>query len=157
MKLANPSLLDVLYITHHLREWDRKELFATRFDDDPDRLAMDVMGWGPYWWVAGGEVDGREKAIAVVGATQTWPGMWSVGMFATDDFPKIGLPLTRFVKRVMIPLIVQQGIRRGECRSIEGHDMAHRWLEVLGAKRQGEPLKGYGKGGETFFTYAWEF
>ena len=157
MKLANPSLLDVLYVTRNLREWDRRELFATRFDDDPDRLAMDVMGWGPVGWVAGGVVDGREKASAVVGATELWPGMWSVGMFATDDFPKIGLGLTRFVKRRMIPLIVQQGIRRGECKSIEGHTEAHRWLEVLGARRDGAALRGYGKGGEPFYTYAWEF
>lgn len=156
MKLANPSLLDVLYVCHNLREWDRKELFATRFDNDPDRLAMDVMGWGPFWWVAGGEVDGRDRAIAVIGATLIWPGVWSVGMFATDDFPRIGLPLTRWVRRRMIPAIVQQGIHRGECRSMEGHEAAHRWLETLGAKREGE-LKGYGKGGETFFTYTWEF
>jgi hypothetical protein len=156
MKLASPSLLDVMYVTRHLREWDRKELFATRFDEDPDRLAMDVMGWGPLWWVAGGAVDGRDKAIAVIGAREVWPGMWSVGMFATDDFPKIGLSLTRWVKRAMIPAVVRQGIRRGECRSIEGHAVAHRWLETLGAKRTGESTN-YGKGGETFFTYAWEF
>lgn len=156
MKLANPSLLDVLYVTRNMREWDRRELFATRFDDDPDRLAMDVMGWGPFWWVAGGEVDGRDKAIAVIGATELWPGVWSVGMFATDDFKHIGLPLTRWVKRAMIPAIVRQGIRRGECRSIEGHAVAHRWLEMLGAKPEKESPK-YGKGGETFITYVWEF
>lgn len=156
MKLANPSLLDVLYVTRNMREWDRRELFATRFDNDPDRLAMDVMGWGPFWWVAGGDVNGREKAIAVIGATELWPGMWSVGMFATDDFKHIGLPLTRWVKRVMIPAIVRQGIRRGECRSIEGHTVAHRWLEMLGAVPQSEARQ-YGKGGETFITYVWEF
>lgn len=152
MKLANPSLMDVLYITHHLREWDRKEVFATRFSDDPDQLAMDVLRWGPNWWVAG-----EDKAIAVIGATEVWPGCWSVGMFATDEFSKIGLPLTKWVKRSMIPHIAQQGIRRGECRSIEGHEMAHRWLETLGAKREGDGLKKYGKDGETFFTYVWEF
>lgn len=152
MKLASPKLLDVLYITHHLRDWDRKELFATRFDDDPDRLAMDVMGWGPFWWVAG-----QDRAIAVVGATQLWPGVWSAGMFATDEFPKIGLSLTKFVRQRMIPALVQEGIKRAECRSIEGHSMAHRWLEVLGARREGDGHRSFGKGGETFFTYAWEF
>lgn len=156
MKLVNPSLLDVLYVTRNMREWDRREIFATRFNDDPDQLAMDVMRWGPFWWVAGAEVDGRDRAIAVIGATEVWPGMWSVGMFATDDFHHIGLPLTRWVRRSMIPAIVKQGIRRGECRSIEGHEVAHRWLEMLGAKPEGE-LKAYGKGGETFITYVWEF
>lgn len=152
MKLLSPNLLDVMYIARHLREWDRRELFATRFDDNPDRLAMDVMGWGPHWWVAG---DGG-RAIAVVGATPVWPGVWSVGMFATDEFPRIGLPLTRFVKRRMIPHIQAQGIHRGECRSMEGHEEAHRWLEALGAKREGT-LSNYGKNRETFFTYCWEF
>lgn len=151
MNLADPTLLDVMYVAHHMRDMDRKEIFATRFSDDPDQLAMDVMRWGPTWWVAG-----DVKAIAVIGATEVWPGVWSVGMFATDDFHRIGKPLTKWVRKCMIPHIKSLGIHRGECRSIEGHDSAHRWLEMLGAKREGE-LKKYGKNGETFFTYVWEF
>lgn len=150
MKLLDPNLLDVLFITRHLREKDRRELFATRWDDDADRLAMDVMRWGENWWVAG---DGR--AIAVVGATETWPGVWSAGMFATDEFPRIGLSLTRAVRRRIIPHVVSQGAKRIECRSIEGHDIAHRWLASLGFAKEAEH-KRYGKGGETFFTFVLE-
>src|SRR4051812_38622129 len=34
---------DVWHVCRNLREADRHEQFATRFDDDPDRLAADVI------------------------------------------------------------------------------------------------------------------
>ena len=150
MKLDKPSLLDVMYVAHHMRDWDRREVFAGRFSDDPDTLAMDIMRHGHSWVV------GDERAIAVVGAVEILPGGWSVLMFSTDEFPKIALSLTRFIKKRMIPLMIGWGARWAECRSVEGHDQAHGWLEVLGAKRDRDPLLNYGKNGETFFRFAWE-
>lgn len=152
MKLLSPTLLDVLYVCHHLREWDRKELFAGRFDDDVDQLAIDVwQNRGPFCWVAG-----TDRAIAVVGAREIVPGGWSALMFATNDLPLIGKQLTRFVIRDMIPTIARHGMRWGECRSIVGHKDAHEWLRVLGAKPDPAPLKGYGKNGEDFIRFSWE-
>lgn len=153
MKLAEPSLIDVAYVCGRMRPDDARELFATRFDDDRDRLAIDVLSrWGPMYWVAG-----TERPIAVIGATEQWPGVWQVGMFATDEFPQIGRQLTRWVIQRMIPTIREVGVHRAEAKSIEGHDAAHRWLECLGAVRDPAPLRKFGKGGETFFNYVWEF
>lgn len=153
LRLVEPNLMDVTFICRNMREMDAREIFATRFDDDPDRLAMDIMQRWSVAWVAKGEV----MPIAIVGGVEMWPGMWTAGMFATDDFPQIGLGLTRWVKRRMIPTIQELGLRRAEAKSIEGHTVAHRWLEALGARREGVPHHNYGKGGETFHTYVWEF
>lgn len=152
MKLLKPSLLDVLYIVRHMREADRRELFATRNDDDEDRLAMDVLQrWGPWTWVAGSDELG---AVAVFSATKVWPGHWSVGMFATDKFPAIGAAMTRRIKRAIIPAIRAEGIRRAECKSLVDHVDAHAWLEKLGFKRK-VLLEEYGKNGEPFYLFTW--
>lgn len=156
--IANPDPINVTYVARNMRDMDAKELFATRYEDDPDALAMDMMTrWGPMWWIAGNAE--TRRPIAVIGATERWPGMWQVGMFATDEFGQIGLGLTRWVVRRMIPTIREtpSGVRRAEAYSIEGHDVAHRWLEMLGAVREPLPLDGYGKGGETFHKFVWRF
>jgi hypothetical protein len=150
--ISQPDLRDILYIAHNMREWDRREIFATRWDDDPNILAMDTMRWGSLTHVAWND----RRPVAVIGAIEAWPTVWSVWMYGTDEFPSVGLGMTRFVRDRLIPEIIRRGARRGECKSIDGHDQAHRWLESLGAKREGEPLLNYGKRGETFHTYVWD-
>lgn len=135
-----------------MREWDRREVFATRWDDDPNILAMDTMRWGNLTRVAWN----GERPVAVIGAIEIWPTVWSVWMYGTDEFPSVGLGVTRFVRDTLIPEIIGAGFRRAECKSLEGHTDAHRWLEALGARREGEPLLNYGKRGETFHTYVWD-
>lgn len=158
LALINPDPINVTWVARNMRQADAAELFATRYDDDPDALAVDILTrWGPMWWVAGNAH--TQRPVAVIGATERWPGMWQVGMFATDEFGQIGLGLTKWVAQRMIPTIreTQFGVRRAEAFSIEGHDVAHRWLEMLGAVRDPVPLDGYGKGGETFHRYVWRF
>lgn len=143
--------MDVSYVCRNMRDADRRELFACRFDEDPDRLTMDVLQRWTIAWVVG-----LERPIAVLGGVEMWPGLWSVGMFATDEFGQIGSQLTRWLRRRMIPVAREAGARRLEARSIEGHDEAHRWLLKLGAERDEKPLTNWGKGGETFFNFVWE-
>lgn len=152
MRLVEPNLMDIAYICRNMREWDAKEVFSTRFDDDPDQFAMQVMNWTLTWVVWG-----KERPVAVLGAWECWPGRWAAGMFATDEFEQVGLGLTRWVKKRMIPTIRELGLRRAEAKSIDGHVVAHRWLEALGARREGAPHENFGKNGETFHTYVWRF
>ena len=136
-----------LYVTTRLRAADAREIYATRIDEDPARLAADAAARVPFAWCAG-----KGEPIACIGVVPLWPGVWEAWMFATDRFSEIGLPLTRFAKRGIIPAVAAAGAHRIHCHSIEGHDQAHRWLEALGAVRESEKT-GYGKGGETFYVY----
>lgn len=138
------------YVALRLREADAREIYATRWSDDPEALALDAAAAVP------GFVCGLERPIAAIGAVPMYPGVWNVWMFATDEFPRIGVSMTKLMKRVMIPNLQKIGGHRAECRSIEGHTEAHKWLELLGARREAEHLKA-GKNGETFYTYAWVF
>lgn len=135
----------------NLRKADAEEAFAQRDHDDPLRLAAEAWAhWGEIAWVvySGGE------PVAVFGATRMWGGVWGAWLLATDDFPKVGLFVTKFIQRRMIPFLVEQGAHRCEARSLDSHKRAHEWLEALGAEREGL-LWQYGKGGEDFAIYRW--
>jgi hypothetical protein len=151
MDLGPLELLPALYVTRHLRAADVRELDATRYGEiDLDALAYEIAklwtlngnGWAAY---------GDGTPVALFGATQAWPGMYSAFMLATDDFPKIALPVTKFVKQVFIPFLRQNG-HRVEARSIDGHDQAHRWLKLLGATEECR-LKGFAKDGADFLVF----
>jgi RimJ/RimL family protein N-acetyltransferase len=146
-----PITLDAArYVATFMRDADRGEIFAGRWRTDPNQLAVDCTAIGDFGWVA----KKNGTPIAVVGAVPVHPGVWSVFMFATDDFRQISISLTKFVKRVMIPALVQSGAHRAECKSMEGHEEAHRWLELLGAEREATHPE-YGRNRETFHTYVW--
>jgi hypothetical protein len=74
-------------------------------------------------------------------------------MFATDEFHRIALPLARHIRKKVIPALMPFA-HRVDCESMEGHHEAHKWLEILGAKRE-NTLERYGKNEETFYTYRW--
>ena len=140
----------VRHVARNLREWDRFEIFATRSDDDPDALAAAACATGPIAWVAGLDT----TPIAAFGCAPMWSGVWSMWLFATDEFGRIGISVTRLVVRSIIPMMVQAGAHRLEARSMEGHTNAQAWLEVIGASREGT-LRGYGRDGQDFHVYTW--
>lgn len=149
MKLVKLNLPDVLYVCHRLRAADRREVFALRFDDDPNLLAMEIVrSWGPLAWTAHHE----HTPAAVFGATEMWPNVWSCWMMATDEYPKIALGMTKFVRRRIIPHLMESGATRCEARSIDGHTQAHRWIEGLGAVQEAR-LRRYGRNGEDFLVF----
>lgn len=136
-------------IIENMREADRREIFATRWSDDPHDLVRDAMACYEFGWIA--YLD--DRPVAAIGGVPIHPGVWSVWMFATDEFPKIKFSLTRFALRQMKP-VLQDVAHRVECRSIEGHEDAQNWLAFLGMKRESSIPK-YGRNGELFHLYAW--
>lgn len=152
MKLVELNRPDLLHIVRNMREWDRREIFATEWSDDPEKFTDKTLAYaGEFAWLAG-----TDRPIAAIGAGACWPGMWRVWMFATDDFRQIGLGLTKFVRKVMIPaLLGDPNFQRAECYSMVGHDTAHAWLKVLGAQQIGPPVERYGKNGEDFLIFRW--
>ncbi len=137
-------------IAGSLRAWDAREAFALRFDDDSEALAQAILQAGPVFWVAGLGA----APIAVFGCTEMWPGVWSMWLLATDDFHHIGISMTKLVTRDIVPMLFEAGAHRLEAKSMEGHDDAQRWLELIGARREATH-PAFGRGRETFHTYVW--
>lgn len=151
MNLSVLSESGLLYVADNMREIDKKEVFATMWGDNPSDLAETIVSKDGFGWIASGN---DNLPIAAFGAIACWPGVWQVWMFATDRWPEVAMDVTRFIRRIMIPAIKSTDWIRAECRSIDGHHVAHRWLESLGAKREAS-LAMFGKGGDTFHVYSW--
>lgn len=140
---------DILFVAANMREEDKKEIYATRWKEDPALLAIDcIMGSTGFCWTIG-----KDEPIAAVGACPMWPGVWSAWMFATPRFSEVGLTTTKFIKKEMIT-ILKPVSHRVQCHSWSEHKYAHKWLAVLGAKRE-SVLKKYGKNQERFFLFKW--
>jgi hypothetical protein len=151
MTIGQPDIVNILYVTRNLRAADVRELEATRYGElDRDQLAWEIKTiWpinGNLWVLYAGD-----RPAALCGAAQPWPGMFSCYALATDQFGEIALPLTKFYKRYILPVISQHA-RRVEARSIDGHTEAHRWIRLLGAREEAR-LKDYGRNGEDFLVF----
>jgi hypothetical protein len=143
----------VAFVARNMRAQDRAEIFATRFDDDAGRVAAETVAFARFGCVAWSDRGGQEP-VAVACAIPSWPGVWSVGMYATDRWPEVAQATTRWIKGVLIPDLTAAGAHRAECRSLASHATAHRWLQRLGAAREAR-LAAYGRNREDFFLYAW--
>lgn len=134
----------------NLRERDKKELFATRYGNDPADLARDATRSGDFRWSAC--VDG--VPVALIGAMPRWPGVWSAWAYGTDEWPAVVGTLTRHVRRFMLPALFNAGAHRVDAFALAEHDDARKWLEFLGAEQE-NTLDKWGKNGETFVCYVW--
>jgi|TARA_R110000823_G_scaffold94861_2_gene207246 hypothetical protein len=141
---------DVVHIARNMRELDAEEILPLIWGGTPENLAAVVIAAGGLATVAlsGG------VPVAAYGATQTRPKCWSVWMFATDQWPKVALSVTRRLKTEVIETIYEVGAVRADCWSMEGHHVAHRWLEMLGAKYEAT-LEDYGPTRKNFHCYSW--
>ena len=139
-----------LHVIDNMREWDRREIFATRTGEDNIQLLEDVLNLpGPAWMASKG------GPIALFGCAPLWPGVWSMWFFATDNLHQIGIGVTRVIIKAIVPMLWEGGAHRLECRSMEGHTQAQDWLEVIGARRECT-LARFGREGEDFHVYVWE-
>ena len=142
----------VLYVAERMRAADREEVLATAPHDDARLFAAEVgRSYGPFKWCI--ERDGIP--VAILGASELWPGVWAAWLFATDSFRNIRFYTTRFVVRGMIPALHRLGAHRCEARSSAAHTEAHRWLRAMGAVEEAR-LRRYGKAGEDFIIFRWD-
>lgn len=136
----------VIAVCDNLRALDRTELLACCFRNDTGEIVLNTMHAGDLTFI----IDN----IAVFGATRIGPARYQVFMYATDDFPKIWMALTKFIIRGIMPELLHRGLERAECRSIATHKPAHRWLECLGASFECV-ARSHGKHGEDFYQFGW--
>lgn len=154
MIVGEPSIKHVRFVADRMRDKDAEEFLALSFAGNAAELA-DVM---VHKYSANQQTfcfsDGDEP-VAVGAMVEARPNVITLMFFATDAFPKLALQIARFTRQRLFPKYRAAGVHRIECVSIDGYEAAHRWIEILGLKREGGPMRGFGKGGETFHQFAW--
>lgn len=155
--LTKYSYNQILYICRNMRKDDHAEIFCTTDASSPEEYAVQLLSLVRAGILHGHIASLDDEPIAIIGVSRMWGGVVNVWMFATDKFDLIALPMTKFVKRDFIPIFVKAAhITRAQCFSMIGHDVAHSWLRVLGARAEGVAA-GYGKNGEDFTLFSWRF
>lgn len=141
---------DVLTICKNLRAQDRKEIFATRFDDKPEDLLETTMKVKGSAWIVFKDLE----PVAVLGITPVVPGGWAGWAFATDSFPKVAISLTRFIKKGIIPSLLASGVKHVQAMVWTEYHQARKWLRGFGAREEAV-IPNLGKGGEDFALTVW--
>lgn len=145
---------DIFDVAMRMRERDYEEIVCTTYAKDRYELA-DILArsWSqsPATYVFGTEELGR---IACLTLTAERPGVWNLGLFATDKLESIGKSLTKHVIRDIIPLLDKAEAHRVEAQSIVGYEEVHNWLQFFGLRKE-SVLKKYGRNGEDFVNFAW--
>ncbi len=150
MNVTELNSHDVRYIFNNLRDSDRAEISATSWDEDCEHWAAGLIGIGNCGFVVR---HGLVPTICIV-AVPTWPGVWSVGCFGTNDFHHVARPFTRWIHQTFKPILLDAGAHRVECRAMASSSETNLWIESIGMKKESD-LKAYGKNGEDFICYAW--
>lgn len=93
------------------------------------------------------------KPIAVIGQIMLWPNVVSLLFFATEDFPKIIIPVTRFYRK-LFNRFEAEGVHRIQAVSLAGYNYTHQFLSLFDLAPEGPPMLGFGKNGEAFIQFA---
>ena len=139
------------HVVLNLRERDRAEIFALRWDDDPEGFLREALPQcGAMTWIW--ERDG--VPVSIQGALPVRPGVWTAFAFGTGGWPGVVLDMTRHSRRFIMPALLRAGFRRCECRALASHVDSRKWILSLGAYEEAT-LERYGRRGETFVSYVW--
>ena len=138
------------FIIDRLRERDMEEIFEMGLNlDQVSRVMHAGHAFAQLWC----------SPVTHDPACMMWfqrlsPRALIVNMLATDAFDHVARQVYRDVKRTILPHLLQRGFERAECRTMEGHDDAIRFLDHLGFKREAR-FPRYGQSGRAFLQYAW--
>lgn len=142
------TLDDALFVSRHMREVDRLEVMATRWNDAAEQFAMDVYTCGGPAYT----VTRLGRPVVVLGCTFTQPGVGTAWMVGTEDMPRVAIEATRFARKALASLLANN-VHRIHAFSAGFHVEAHAWLRVLGFEIESR-LERWGRNGEDFFMFA---
>ena len=148
-----PNFENVQYLVDHMRERDRREIMALRWDDDINAFGVEVMNFaGPMWRVW--EKDG--VPVALGGVTPMRPGVVLGGLFGTADWHYALRHIMTWGRRWVIPRLLASGTHRGECYALAANTDSRKFIEACGGEIE-SLLHQYGREREDFILYAWRF
>lgn len=144
---------DASFIAANMRDADYREIGCLWKAWDTRALgrcaletAVDGMAWSI--WDKGQPI----AAYGLSHASPFDPEHWQAWAYGTDRFKRAVPLMTRHFDSIRD--VIRASCRRLQVITHTEHDLSHRWLERLGAEREGV-LRAYGRNGEDFAVYAW--
>jgi hypothetical protein len=151
-----PRAQDIRRVVLNMRELSAREAFASRKDDDRDRLAREMCQLAPADLFAFGRINPAPgvdfAACALLGCHPVAPGVGTMLWLATDEWPAIAIPSHRFWRRHFVPHVLSK-YRRVEFMG-GTDDASRRWCRSVGFTEEGTAYR-YGRRGEEFIHFAW--
>jgi len=142
---------DIAHIVHHLRERDRREMFALRWDDNEEHLTDAIFAVaGPMWrlWCW------RDEPVALSGIIPQRPGVVMAGAFGTERFPRVARAILSWGRRWVIPRLQAAQYHRGEAYALAANIDGQRFIEAMGGRKEAY-LHKYGRDREDFVLFVW--
>ncbi len=152
MKIERATADAVRHVALNMRDRDFAEFSAVSPADTREQLA------GVLSRSYGGREDvfaiyHEQAPVGIAGTIEAWPNVITLLFFATDDFPKVALPVTRFFRR-LFDRYEAAGIHRIQAISLHDYAQTHQWLRLFGLKQETAPMLNYGRHGEAFIQFA---
>lgn len=155
MRISTPTFREVEEVAHNMRDTDIQELAAIYpFDDRTSVADAYIKQWRSF------ETSGlccyleNGDPVAIGLTIMSRPNVITLSFISTDDFGQIAKPGAKYLKGTLFPNFQAKGVHRIETVTVDGYEVNHRWLGMLGLKHEAEH-KMFGKNGETFHTFAW--
>ena len=152
MKLEAPTRQDVRIVARNMRERDKAEFMAVSQAQTGEDLVKALTNrYGNAEDAICAYVN--QEPVAIGAMVSIRPNVVTLAFFATDAFPRIATPLTRFIRQRLFPKYLAAGVHRIECVSKADYSDAHRWIRALGLEQEAV-MPGYGRGAETYLQFA---
>jgi hypothetical protein len=142
---------EIAHVVRNLRARDQAEIYALRWDNDPDKLVTEIVACAHAMWRLFC-VDA--EPVAMAGVVPVRPGVVFAAAFGTELWPHVVRSVTRFARDWTIPRLRQAHYHRAECHALAANHDSRRWLLSLGAEEEAY-LRGYGRDQQDFILYAW--
>lgn len=153
LQVDNATEADIRYVARAMRYSDLAEFRALL----PVNTRSEMADLLSERYAALKPIVGRygKEPICIGSVAEVRPNVGTLGFFATDKFPVIGLGVTRFIVKRLFPELRAGGMHRIECISHVEHEEAHKWIRLLGLSQETGVLRGFGKNREDFIQFAW--
>ena len=136
---------DVAHVTGNMRPADKKEIFATMWDESMQSactIALNAPGWKCCVYV-------DDEPVAIGGAVPVMPGVVQLWGWATPKVSKARVTITRLLYKVL----AKCPAHRIQAAVHEDNHHALLWLNRAGMVHMA-PMNGMGKAGENFVMMA---
>lgn len=147
--IAKLTLEHALRVVRNMREIDRREVMATRWNDDLEKFALDCYQVPGMSWVA---INKEGEPVVIGGVAFNSPGVGTAWMVGTDKWLSVALEVSRFCKKTINTIFESEEIHRIQAFSAIFHTDSHKWLKLVGMHPK-HVLHQWGKEKDDFILF----